>query len=93
VALGARVVAARRGSAGAVIARGEVLGSVSGGGTGRSHRHRIPATPQTRHLFNAELWPGPPGAHLINVARGSVVDQQACRMRWMAGGWALPRWM
>lgn len=38
----------------------------------------VPATAQTRHLFNdALLAKVKPGAHIINVARGSVVDQDA----------------
>lgn len=38
----------------------------------------VPGTPETRHLFNdALLARVKPGAHLINVARGSVVDQDA----------------
>ncbi|MFC3443685.1 NAD(P)-dependent oxidoreductase [Sphingobium rhizovicinum] len=38
----------------------------------------VPATPETRHLFNdALLRKVKPGAHIINVARGSVIDQAA----------------
>ena len=38
----------------------------------------VPATPETQHLFNAKLFGKTKrGAHLINVARGSVVDQGA----------------
>jgi phosphoglycerate dehydrogenase-like enzyme len=38
----------------------------------------LPATPETRHLFDDALFAQvKPGAHLINVARGSVVDQEA----------------
>lgn len=38
----------------------------------------VPATPQTCHLFDdALLSRVKPGAHIINVARGSVIDQDA----------------
>ena len=38
----------------------------------------VPATPHTRHLFDdALLACVRPGAHIVNVARGSVVDQDA----------------
>jgi len=38
----------------------------------------VPATAQTRGLFDAALLgQAKPGAHIINVARGSVIDQEA----------------
>ena len=38
----------------------------------------VPATPQTRHLINAAtLSQMRPTAHLINIARGDVVDEPA----------------
>lgn len=38
----------------------------------------VPATPQTHHLINAEVLAGmKPNAHLINIARGDVVDESA----------------
>ncbi|TKD22552.1 D-glycerate dehydrogenase [Rhodobacter capsulatus] len=38
----------------------------------------VPATPETRHMIGAaELALMPPHAHLINVARGDVVDEAA----------------
>lgn len=38
----------------------------------------VPGTAQTRHLFDEALFARvKPGAHLINVARGSIIDQDA----------------
>ncbi|MCW1383563.1 NAD(P)-binding domain-containing protein [Novosphingobium sp. KCTC 2891] len=79
-ALGARVLAVRRSSAGAlgmigVELRDHVADVV------READHivvAVPATPETRHLLGRDLLARiKPGAHLINVARGSVVDQEA----------------
>jgi phosphoglycerate dehydrogenase-like enzyme len=40
-----------------------------------------PATPRTRHLINAEtLKLVKPGVHLVNIARGALVDQDALRV-------------
>ena len=40
-----------------------------------------PATPSTRHLINAEtLALVKPGVHLVNIARGALVDQDALRV-------------
>jgi len=80
VALGARVAAVRRGSAGAVTLDGvELLDSVAAVVGQADHIVvSVPATPETRHLFDrALLEKVKPGAHLINVARGSIVDQDA----------------
>ncbi len=39
-----------------------------------------PATPETRGLFDDALFGAmKPGAHLVNVARGTIVDQEALR--------------
>jgi phosphoglycerate dehydrogenase-like enzyme len=39
-----------------------------------------PATPATRHLFNRDLFTLiKPGVHLVNVARGALIDQDALR--------------
>lgn len=41
----------------------------------------VPVTNETHHLVDADLLESmKPGAHLINVARGSVVDQDALRL-------------
>jgi len=79
-ALGARVVAARRSNAARIGVIGvEVLPSVADVVARADHVViAVPATPETRHLFGPDLLAQvKPGAHLINVARGSVVDQAA----------------
>jgi phosphoglycerate dehydrogenase-like enzyme len=39
-----------------------------------------PATPETRGLFNDAVFDAmKPGAHLVNIARGAIVDQDALR--------------
>jgi len=80
LALGARVVAVRRGSAGAITPDGvELLDSPAAVVARADHIVvAVPATSETRHLFDrALLSQVKPGAHLINVARGSIVDQEA----------------
>lgn len=80
LALGARVVAVRRGSGGVVTPEGvELLGSVQAVVAQADHIVvSVPATPETLRLFDrALLAQAKPGAHLINVARGSIVDQEA----------------
>ncbi|HIQ19374.1 MAG TPA: dehydrogenase, partial [Novosphingobium capsulatum] len=85
LALGARVVAVRRsgsganGSGGSLVPGVEVVERVEDVVAQADHIVvAVPATPATRHLVNADLLArARPGAHLVNVARGSVVDQEA----------------
>jgi len=79
VALGARVVAVRRSAAPAAVPGVLLLDSVEAVVGEADHIViAVPATLATRGLFDASLLArAKPGAHLINVARGSVVDQQA----------------
>lgn len=79
-ALGARVLAVRRSRQGLVGVIGvEMRDTVADVVAEADHIViAVPATPQTRHLFDAAQFARvKPGAHLINVARGSVVDQDA----------------
>jgi len=79
-ALGARVLAVRRSRQGLVGVIGvEMRETVTDVVSEADHIViAVPATPQTRHLFDNALFAQvKPGAHLINVARGSVVDQAA----------------
>jgi phosphoglycerate dehydrogenase-like enzyme len=79
VALGAQVVAVRRSGAQAGVAGVQLLSDAQAVFEVADHiLLAVPATPATRHLVNdALLAHAKPGAHLINVARGSVVDQEA----------------
>lgn len=79
LALGAQVVAVRRGSAPSLLAGVELLPNAEAVVAVADHIVvAVPATPRTHHLVNAALLAKVrPGGHLINVARGSVVDQDA----------------
>lgn len=92
LALGLQVQVLRRGDAPTElpgVARAADLAALLG-----SSDHVVlaaPATPQTRHLINAaSLAQARPGLHLVNVARGSLVDQDALRAALDSGrvGWA-----
>ncbi|MDO7842055.1 NAD(P)-dependent oxidoreductase, partial [Sphingomonas immobilis] len=77
-ALGARVVATRR-RGGGLEPGVRLLDSVEAVVAESDHIVvAVPATAETRGLFDAGLLGlAKKGAHLINVARGSVIDQEA----------------
>ena len=79
LALGAQVVAARRGATPSSVKGVQLLPTVEEVVATSDHFViAVPATPQTHHLVDAALLAkARPSAHLINVARGSVVDQTA----------------
>lgn len=79
LALGAQVVGLRRSGAQSNISGVEHLSDVEALVARSDHIViAVPATVETRHLFNDSLLKKvKPGAHIINVARGSVIDQAA----------------
>ena len=78
---GMRVRACRRSPAPSGIAGVEVLPSLTELVAASDHVViAAPATPATRHLFNRDVFAVmKPGVHLVNVARGALVDQDALR--------------
>jgi phosphoglycerate dehydrogenase-like enzyme len=81
VAFDAHVVAVRRSSAVPALPGIEMMGDL-GELLARSDHVVIaaPATPQTYHLMDAAAFSVvKPGVHLVNVARGSLLDQEALR--------------
>jgi phosphoglycerate dehydrogenase-like enzyme len=78
---GMRVLAYRRTAAPAELAGVEIVGSLAELVAAADHVVvAAPATPVTRHLIDARVLAAiKPGAHLVNVARGSLVDQAALR--------------
>jgi phosphoglycerate dehydrogenase-like enzyme len=78
---GMRVLASRRSSTPAGIDGVEMVASLRDLVAASDHIVlAVPATPATRHLFDRALFAAiKPGAHLVNVARGSLVDQEALR--------------
>ncbi|MGH2728119.1 MAG: NAD(P)-dependent oxidoreductase, partial [Actinomycetota bacterium] len=73
------VVAVRRTRAPSEIPGVEVVGSL-GELLGAADHVVVtaPATPATRHLLNAKAFARmKPGAHLVNIARGTLIDQDA----------------
>ena len=78
---GMRVRAYRRSAAPSDVAGVEVLGSLSELVASSDHVViAAPATLATRHLFNRDVFAViKPGAHLVNIARGALVDHDALR--------------
>jgi phosphoglycerate dehydrogenase-like enzyme len=87
LALGARVTATRRRPLPSTVQGVELLSDLRGVVGSADHLVlALPATDATRNLINAELLAhAKPGAHLINIARGSVIDQEAL-IRALDGG-------
>ncbi|QGP78344.1 NAD(P)-dependent oxidoreductase [Sphingobium sp. CAP-1] len=79
LALGAQVVGLRRSGARSGVSGVEHLKDIETLVARADHIViAVPATPETRHLFDDRLLAKVrPGAHIINVARGSVIDQRA----------------
>jgi len=79
VALGTRVVAARRRQIASPVPGVELLEDIEAVVAAADHIViAVPATQETYRLFDAALLArARPTAHLINIARGSVVDQEA----------------
>jgi len=94
LALGARVQAVRRRKLESSVAGVELLASVEALVAGADHIViAVPSTPQTRHLFDARLLAqARPHAHLINIARGAVLDQAALITAPTSGAWPTRRW-
>jgi phosphoglycerate dehydrogenase-like enzyme len=81
IPFGMRVVAVRRTATPSPIAGVEVVGSLEEVLPDADHLVlTAPATAATRHLIDAAaLAKVKPGVHLVNIARGSLVDQDALR--------------
>lgn len=79
IALGMRVTAARRRCLPSPVAGVELLADLSGVVASADHLLlALPATDATHRLIDARvLAHAKPTAHLINVARGSILDQEA----------------
>jgi len=87
LAFGMRVRALRRTAAPSPVPGVEVVGSLAELLPGADHVVLCaPATARTRHLLDAEAFARmTPGVHLVNIARGSLVDQEALRAALDAG--------
>ena len=79
---GMEVVASRRTSAPSPIAGVELLGSIDDVIARADHLVlALPSTPETRHVIGAaSLARVKHGVHLVNVARGTLIDQEALRV-------------
>ncbi|MFI5366950.1 MAG: NAD(P)-dependent oxidoreductase [Candidatus Binatia bacterium] len=78
---GMRVCAYRRSATPSGIAGVEVVRSLSELVAASDHVViAAPATPETHHVFNRDIFAAlKPGAHLVNIARGALVDPDALR--------------
>ena len=78
---GMRVIAFRRSGAPSGIAGVEVVRSLRDLVAASDHVViAAPATAETHHLFDRDLLAAmKPGAHLVNIARGAILDQEALR--------------
>ena len=79
LALGARVVASRRRALPSAVAGVELVGDLRAVVAEADHLVlSLPATDATARLIDADLLAhAKPTAHIINIARGSIVDQEA----------------
>jgi phosphoglycerate dehydrogenase-like enzyme len=76
-----RVVARRRSTQSSPVAGVELAGSLDAVLEAADHLVvTAPATPETRHLLDTAAFTHVrPGVHLVNIARGSLIDQDALR--------------
>jgi phosphoglycerate dehydrogenase-like enzyme len=79
LALGARVIATRRRALPSAVAGVELVPDLSAVVAVADHLVlSLPATDATHHLIDAALLAkAKPGVHIVNIARGSVIDQDA----------------
>ncbi|MET0343153.1 MAG: NAD(P)-dependent oxidoreductase [Polyangiales bacterium] len=81
VPFGTRIVALRNTDKPSVVPEVELVKSVEALIDGADHLViAAPSTPRTHHIVNAALLArAKPGLHLVNIARGDLVDQDALR--------------
>ena len=91
LAFGMRVRALRRTDAPSPVSGVEVVTSLEALLDGADHVViAAPATARTQHLFDAKAFARmKPGSHLVNIARGELVDQDALRVALDEGPLAL----